>query len=125
MKSIVPGMVAASIMIPSLINLLVTLLVTLRVRDDVDLYLSRCSVMKDNKATFGGLGFVGDVHRVGTAACILAFSKPFIKRGIVDKVQVAKFPKALRVLIVVPFFLNLAFFTALAIFQFWIWLCDI
>lgn len=124
MKDIVPGLVATSIMIPGILSLLVLLFITWWVRGEVDSRLSRCSIIVDINATFGGLGFIGDVYRVGTVACILIFPKLFLKRGVIDVRQVVDFPKKWKLLIVVPFFLNIIFFTAMLVFRAWLYFYD-
>ncbi|SEJ88187.1 hypothetical protein [Pseudomonas sp. NFR16] len=124
MKDIVPALVAASIMIPGVLNVFVLLFITWWVRGEVDSRLSRCSVVVDIKTTFGGLGFIGDLYRVGTVACVLMFPKLFLKRRVIDIRQVAGFPNKLKRLIVVPFLLNIIFFTAMLVFRAWLYFYD-
>lgn len=125
MSKFLPAIIAASIMIPLLLNLLVLVLVTYRVRGEVDSRLSRCSVVLGNKIAFAGLGLMGDVVRVGVVAIIFAFPKPFLKRGLIIWEDVVRFPRRLKFLISIPWVVNLILVIAMCVFRIYGYVYDI
>lgn len=125
MSSLISAIIAASIMIPLLLNLILMVVIALRVRNQVDSQLSRCSVVIDHKAIFLGLGIMGDVVRIGVIGIILIFPKPFLRRGVVDSRQIDGLPVELKLLIIIPWVTNVVCVIALFAFRFYLYMYDI
>ncbi|MFP3851074.1 hypothetical protein [Pseudomonas sp. W5-01] len=125
MASIEPGLIALIIMIPLLLDLAAIVVVTCCVRDKIDVLLSDCSVVVDHKLTFGGLGIMGDIVRVGVIGTIFMFPKLYLRRGFIDLSQVTAFPKKLRYLIVIPWVVAVVVAMALMLFRLWGYIYDI
>ncbi|MFP3926774.1 hypothetical protein [Pseudomonas sp. W5-36] len=125
MASIEPGLIALIIMIPLLLDLAAIVVVTCCVRDKIDVLLSDCSVVVDHKLTFGGLGIMGDIVRVGVVGTIFMFPKLYLRRGFIDLSQVTAFPKKLRYLIVIPWVVAVVVAMALMLFRLWGYIYDI
>ncbi len=125
MASIEPGLIALIIMIPLLLDLAAIVVVTCCVRDKIDVLLSDCSVVVDHKLTFGGLGIMGDIVRVGVVGTIFMFPKLYLRRGFINLSQVAAFPKKLRYLIVIPWVVAVVVAMALMLFRLWGYIYDI
>lgn len=125
MSSLIPAIVAASITVPLLLNLILMVVIALRVKDRVDSRLSRCSVVIDHKATFSGLGIMGDVVRVGVVAIIFLFPKPFLRRQVIDPKQTDEFPVKLKLLITIPWVANVVLVVAMCAFRIYGYVYDI
>lgn len=125
MASIEPGLIALIIMIPLLLDLAAIVVVTCCVRDKIDVLLSDCSVVVDHKLTFGGLGIMGDIVRVGVVGTIFMFPKLYLRRGFINLSQVAAFPKKFRYLIVIPWVVAVVVAMALMLFRLWGYIYDI
>jgi hypothetical protein len=125
MASIEPGLIALIIMIPLLLDLAAIVVVTCCVRNKIDVLLSDCSVVVDHKLTFGGLGIMGDIVRVGVVGTIFMFPKLYLRRGFIDLSQVTAFPKKLRYLIVIPWVVAVVVAMALMLFRLWGYIYDI
>jgi len=123
--SVDPGLVAAGIMIPMLIDLLAIVAMTCCIRNRVDRLLSNCSVVADHKATFSGLGFIGDVVRIAVVSTIFLAPKVYLKRGVIDGAQVRMFPAKYKILIVLPWMVSIVVLSALVGFRVWIYIADI
>ncbi|WP_133752838.1 hypothetical protein [Pseudomonas sp. LP_7_YM] len=108
-----------------LLSLITLVITTCVARRRIDTLLSRCTVVADHKATFGGLGFIEDVIRVGTVCTILLIPKAYARKNFIDEEQVQEFPSGLRFLIVSAW--SLIFIAALALvaFRFYMYLYDI
>lgn len=125
MSSVDPGLVAAGIMIPMFIDLLAIVAMTCCIRNRVDILLSNCSVVADHKAAFSGLGFIGDVVRIGVVATIFLAPGVYLKRGVIDEAQIRIFPKRYKMLIVLPWVVSVIVLSALVGFRVWIYTAGI
>jgi hypothetical protein len=121
MNDLAPGLVAMLIMGLGIFNLLVMARIAYKVEDEVDVHLSRCSILSRSHFGFGGWEWTGDVQKLGLVAYILMFPNSLLKHGLVDAEQVAAFPKKLKKLIVVPVLLNLIFLLAMGLFRVWMY----
>lgn len=112
MKSVDPGLISTLIIGLIYVSLVAMVVTTLKVRKKIDTLLSKCKVVADNRATFGGLGFMGDVMRVGLVCNILLIPRAYTKKNLIDEKQVTGFPRSLKVMILASWgLISLAFFT--------------
>lgn len=113
---------ALGLMFLSLISLVIMTCVARRI---IDTLLSRCTVIADHKATFGGLGFVGDIIRVGTVCSVLLIPKAYAKKNFINEEQVRKFPAGLKTLIVGAWGLSFITVFTMVAFRVCLYLYDI
>lgn len=125
MNAIDPGLIATCIMGLMFLSLISLVIATCVARRKIDTLLSKCTVVVDHKATFGGLGFMGDVIRVGTVCAILLIPKAYARKNFIDEEQVREFPSGLRRLIVSAWSLIFLAAFALAAFRLYMYLYDV
>jgi len=125
MNAIDPGLIAIFVMGLMFFSLISLVIATCVARRRIDMLLSKCSVVADHKATFGGLGFIGDVIRLGTVCAILLIPQAYARKNFIDMKQVREFPSSLRLLIIGAWSLIYLAAFALAVFRFYMYLYDI
>uniref|UniRef100_A0A7C2B9Y7 Uncharacterized protein n=1 Tax=Pseudomonas graminis TaxID=158627 RepID=A0A7C2B9Y7_9PSED len=125
MNAIDPGLIATCVMGLMFLSLIILVITTCVARRRIDTLLSRCTVVADHKATFGGLGFMGDVIRVGTVCTILLIPKAYARKNFIDEEQVQEFPSGLRFLIVSTWSLIFIAAFALVALRFYMYLNNI
>lgn len=120
-----PGLVATLIMFSVLVNLIAMVVVTLIARGKIGGLLSNCSIVLDSKAAFGGLGFMGDMMRVGLVGSILVMPNIYAKKQFIDVAQVEAFPRKLKLLIVCIWTWGFILFLAMLGFRLFIYIHDV
>jgi len=116
MKTIDPGLIATCVIGLALLSLISLGITTFVARRRIDRLLSRCTVVADHKAAFVGLGFMGDVLRVGTVFTVLLIPTLYARKKLIDEGQVRGFPSSLGRLIVNAW--SLSYFTAFTMVAF-------
>lgn len=125
MKIIDPGLIATCVMGLMFLSLISLVMMTCVARRKIDTLLSKCTVIADHKATFGGLGFVGDIIRVGTVCSILLIPRAYARNNFIDEEQIRKFPAGLKTLIVGVWGLSFITVFTMVAFRFYLYLYDI
>lgn len=125
MKTMDPGLIATFVMGLMFLSLISLVIMTCVARRRIDTLLSKCTVVADHKATFGGLGFVGDIIRVGTVCSVLLIPKAYARENFIDEEQVRKFPAGLKALIVGVWGLSFITVFTMVAFRFYLYLYDI
>ena len=119
------GLIAIFVMGLMFLSLISLVIVTCVARRRVDTLLSKCTVVADHKATFGGLGFLGDVIRVGTVCSVLLIPKAYARKNFIDEEQVRGFPAGLKTLIVGAWCLSFITVFTMVAFRVYLYLYDI
>jgi hypothetical protein len=125
MNAIDPGLIATFVMGLMFLSLISLVIMTCVARRRIDTLLSKCTVIADHKATFGGLGFVGDIIRVGTVCSILLIPRAYARKNFIDEEQVRKFPAGLKTLIVGVWGLSFITVFIMVAFRFYMYLYNI
>ena len=125
MKKMDSGLIAIFVMGLMFLSLISLVIVTCMARRRVDTLLSKCTVVADHKATVGGLGFVGDVIRVGTVCSVLLIPKAYARKNFIDEEQVRRFPAGLKTLIVGAWGLSFITVFTMVAFRVYLYLYDI
>ena len=122
-----PGLVATLIMllVLVLVNLIAMVVITLIARGKIEGLLSNCSIVMDSKAAFGGMGFMGDMMRVGLVGSILLMPNIYAKKQFIDVAQVEAFPKKLKLLIMCIWTWGSILFLAILGFRLFIYVHDV
>jgi hypothetical protein len=100
MKTMDPGLIATCVLELMFLILITLVITTCVARRRIDRLLSRCTVVADHKAAFVGLGFMGDVIRVGAVFTILLIPRLYARKKLIDEGQVRGFSSSLGRLIV-------------------------
>lgn len=72
-----------------------------RYLDEIESKLSGCSYVRDNRLNFSSAGLLGRVIRASLAANMLMMPGIFVRRGVADASEVSRFPRGLRVKILI------------------------
>jgi hypothetical protein len=72
-----------------------------RYLDVIESKLSGCSYVRDNRLNFSSEGLLGRVMRTCLAANMLLMPGIFVRRGVADASEILRFPKRMRVKILV------------------------
>lgn len=120
-----PGLIATFVLGLMFLSLISLVMMTCVARRKIDTLLSKCTVIADHKATFGGLGFVGDIIRVGTVCSILLIPRAYARKNFIDEEQVRNFPAGLKNLIVGVWGLSFITVFTMVAFRFYMYLYNI
>lgn len=116
MKTMDSGLIATCVLELMFLILFTLVITTCLARRRIDMLLSRCTVVAGHKAAFVGLGFMGDVIRVGAVFTILLIPRLYARKKLIDEGQVRGFPSSLGRLIVNAW--SLSYFTAFTMVAF-------
>ncbi len=72
-----------------------------RYLDVIESELSGCSYIRDNRLNFSPAGLLGRVMRACLAANMLMMPGIFVRRGVADASEILRFPRAMRVRLLV------------------------
>jgi len=98
------NMMAISFLLMGMAALLVLLLVAVRHLDYIEEMLSKSSFVVGNKALYSRAGLLGKLMRICTISLLLAMPRAFARRGMVDVVQLKKFPMPMKRLLVAAWY---------------------
>ncbi|HEY0287632.1 MAG TPA: hypothetical protein VGC62_11560 [Pseudomonas sp.] len=119
MRELDAGLVALLIMVPFVLNAVFLLGVAILYVDEIEERLGNSKLIRESRAMFVGFGFWSVCIRVGLAALVLTGSSRCVKRGLVNVDDIDQFPRGLRLLIQIPWALELILAFALLVFYGW------
>lgn len=104
MNDFVLNMMAIFSLLVGVAALMILLIVALRHLDEIEEMLSKSSFVVGNKALYSRVGFIGKIMRICTISILLAMPQAFAREGLVDMVQLNKFPISMKRLLVAAWY---------------------
>lgn len=115
MKEIHTVLIALFIVAPLITAVILESYIAHRHLERYEALLTNCVFIKENKHLFQHAGLPGKVLRVVLIACVLATPRIFIRKGLVERDEVKRFPARTRRLLVGLLCIHCGSFLALII----------
>jgi hypothetical protein len=101
MNSTVAVVMMSMLIVWMIVSLGLMIYLACRYLDVIESELSGCSYVRDNRLTFSSAGLLGRVMRTCLVANMLMMPGVFVRRGVADASEILRFPRAMRVRVLV------------------------
>ncbi|MGF6394853.1 hypothetical protein [Pseudomonas plecoglossicida] len=118
------GAAFAMLIIAIFVSMSITFYLSHRLTEEIESQLPNCKLIRDNKAIYSSLGFVGKVFRFGTISLMLVFPKAYARKGLIDLNEVEQLPRHTKKTLSRLITLCLALFLALLLLMACLYVAD-
>ncbi|PIH92157.1 hypothetical protein CTI37_18895 [Pseudomonas syringae pv. actinidiae] len=113
MTNIPIGLIGLFIMVPMILNLIVTAVIANKYVEIIEEQLPNCSSVQTIREAWSGGGLLGKVMRGGVISIVLMVPKLSARRGVIDAKEVEKLPAFYKKILIIPTVVNFCLFTAM------------
>ncbi|AKT28768.1 hypothetical protein RYA05_28335 [Pseudomonas syringae pv. actinidiae] len=113
MTNIPIGLIGLFIMVPMILNLIVTAVIAHKYVEIIEEQLPNCSSVQTIREAWSGGGLLGKVMRGGVISIVLMVPKLSARRGVIDAKEVEKLPAFYKKILIIPTVVNFCLFTAM------------
>lgn len=113
MTNIPIGLIGLFIMVPMILNLIVTAVIAHKYVEIIEEQLPNCSSVQTIREAWSGGGLLGKVMRGGVISIVLMVPKLSARRGVIDAKEVEKLPAFYKKILTIPTVVNFCLFTAM------------
>ncbi|GKS05369.1 hypothetical protein PSTH1771_10155 [Pseudomonas syringae pv. theae] len=113
MTNIPIGLIGLFIMVPMILNPIVTAVIAHKYVEIIEEQLPNCSSVQTIREAWSGGGLLGKVMRGGVISIVLMVPKLSARRGVIDAKEVEKLPAFYKKILIIPTVVNFCLFTAM------------
>jgi hypothetical protein len=115
MTTVDPGLIAAIIILSSVITVCFSFYVAHTYIDKFERCLPNCKFIEDNKRVFSSAGLPGKIMRCNMIYCFLWIPSLGEKRGLLDIKEIKRFPVKFKYLLTIPWTAQIILLIALTL----------
>jgi hypothetical protein len=113
MTTIDPGLIAAIIILSSVITVCFSFYVAHTYIEEFERCLPNCKFIEDNKRVFSSAGLSGKIMRCNMIYCFLWIPSLGERRGLLDMKEIKRFPVKFKYLLTIPWTAQIVLLIAL------------
>lgn len=107
------GLIGLFIMVPLIVNLIVTAVIAHKYVEAIESRLPNCSFVSTFREAWSGGGLLGKVVRGGVIAIVMMMPNLSAKRGIIDATEMSRLPVFYKRLMIIPMLITVFLFAAM------------
>ncbi|NWC92373.1 MULTISPECIES: hypothetical protein [unclassified Pseudomonas] len=113
MTNIPIGLIGIFIILPMIINLIVTAVIAHKYVETIESHLPNCSFVSTIREAWSGGGVLGKLIRGGVMTIVMMMPNLCAKKGIIDINEMNRLPVFYKRLLIIPMLITFTLFTAM------------